>query len=129
MSKTNFELVQEFHNKFNCHRGKLGHLPSIERVMLRTRLMVTENSEAVEAMALEDYVNVAKELADALYVIYGTADEYGIPIDEVFLAVHESNMTKTGAKDSGGKIVKGDHYIPPNIERLLEQIMQNKERK
>ena len=87
---TNFEKVHEFHDHFNCGKGQIGHLPSLNRVMLRTRLMMEELAELVESMQLGEYVNVAKELADVLYVVLGTAVEYGLPMDEVFEAVHQS---------------------------------------
>jgi predicted HAD superfamily Cof-like phosphohydrolase len=87
--------------------------------MLRTRLMTEELAEVVKAMQTGDYENLAKELADLLYVVYGTADEAGIPIDRVYAEVHNSNMTKTPAKDAGGKVQKGPDYEPPDIEAAL----------
>ena len=125
MTKTNYDLVREFHEKFDCYQGKLGYLPSTREAMLRTRLMLSEAAEAVEAMQLEDYVKIAKELADVLYTTYGTAIAYGIPMNEVFLAVHNSNLTKTGA-DSDGKVSKGENYDPPDIEELLTKTMQER---
>jgi len=111
--------VKDFHDKFSIPIGGLGNMPPAERQMLRTRLMMEEMAELVEAMQTGDYVNVAKELADVLYVVYGTAVEYGVPMDEVFAEVHRSNMSKSPALDAGGKIKKGMDYEEANIETVL----------
>jgi len=87
--------------------------------------MAEEFSELVEAMQKNDYVNAAKECADLLYVVYGTAVEFGFPIDEVFHEVHRSNMTKTPAVDSGGKVTKGDNYEPADVAAVLDREIRN----
>lgn len=117
---TNFEKVKEFHDKYNV--GKIWGRPTFipdEQALQRVRLMNEELAEIVKAMVMKDMINLAKELADLLYVVYGTADVYGIPIDAVFNAVHISNMTKSNEKDESGKIQKGDNYTEPNIEEVL----------
>jgi predicted HAD superfamily Cof-like phosphohydrolase len=117
---TNFEKVKEFHDKYKIGLG-WNHptfLPADE-ALNRIRLMTEELAEVVKAIAKKDMVNLAKELADMLYVVYGTADEYGIPMDTVFSAVHASNMTKSTEKDESGKILKGDNYVEPDIEGVL----------
>jgi len=117
---TNFEKVKEFHDKYNV--GKVWQYPIFlpeGQALNRVRLMNEELAETVKAMATRNMVNLAKELADLLYVVYGTADAYGIPIDDVFNAVHISNMTKSNEKDESGKIQKGDNYTEPNIEEVL----------
>ena len=66
-----------------------------------------------------------KELADLLYVTYGMAVTFGLPIDEVFERVHQSNMSKLG--DDGkplyrddGKVLKGPNYQPPKLDDLFD---------
>lgn len=71
-----------------------------------------------------DLIKVAKETADLLYVTYGTAASMGLPIDKVYDAVHESNMSKRNADGSvsrreDGKVLKSDLYREPNIKELL----------
>lgn len=71
-----------------------------------------------------DRINLAKELADLLYVVYGTADAFEIPLQEVFDAVHKSNMTKVGEsgkveRRKDGKILKGPNYVPPDIASVV----------
>lgn len=70
---------------------------------------------------------IAKELADLLYVTFGAAEALGIPIDEVFRRVHESNMSKFDDGKNGykvfkneiGKVIKGPRYKKPDLEDLF----------
>ena len=71
-----------------------------------------------------DKAALTKELADLLYVTYGFAVTFGLPIDEVFERVHRSNMSKLG--DDGkpiyredGKVLKGPNYEKPNLDDLF----------
>jgi predicted HAD superfamily Cof-like phosphohydrolase len=116
---TNYEMVLEFNKKFDIRIGAKGFLLPLDRAMLRTRLMVEEMAESIEAMQLNDYEQIAKELADSLYTVYATAAEYGIPMDDVFAEVHRSNMTKTENLDPGGKILKGNDYEKADIASAL----------
>ena len=72
-----------------------------------------------------DKAALTKELADLLYVTYGFAVTFGLPIDEVFERVHRSNMSKLG--DDGKpvyredrKVLKGPNYQPPDLTDLFE---------
>jgi predicted HAD superfamily Cof-like phosphohydrolase len=72
-----------------------------------------------------DKAALTKELADLLYVVYGFAVTFGLPIDEVFERVHRSNMSKLG--DDGkplyrddGKVLKGPNYQPPKLDDLFD---------
>jgi predicted HAD superfamily Cof-like phosphohydrolase len=82
--------------------------------------MMEELAELTEAIVMKPSKDVAKELADLLYVVYGTAVAAGIDIDKVFDKVHKSNMTKSTKKDPGGKIIKGDDYVPVDMATILE---------
>jgi predicted HAD superfamily Cof-like phosphohydrolase len=89
---------------------------------LRERLIHEEFEELKEAMAKNDLAGIAKELADLLYVVYGTAVSYGIDMDPVFREVHRSNMSKVGGyKRDDGKWVKPLTYSPAAIEPILAQ--------
>lgn len=78
----------------------------------------------------EDPVDLAaltKELADLRYVTDGAAVALGLPLDEAFEVVHESNMSKLGEdgkpiKNEDGKALKGPNYwqAEPRIRELLE---------
>lgn len=126
---THYDKVIEFHKKYDVHIGKIGHRLSDDRALLRIRLIAEEFAEAVEAIQKRDYASIAKELADVLYVVHGAAVEWGIPINEVFDAVHESNMTKDPAKDSGSKVLKGPNYEPPQIIAVLNKALRESNKK
>src|SRR5262249_26226650 len=87
---------------------------------LRERLIQEEFGELKEAMGKRDLAAIAKELADLLYVVYGTAVSYGIDMGPVFREVHRSNMSKIGGyKREDGKWVKPPTYSPAAIEPIL----------
>jgi predicted HAD superfamily Cof-like phosphohydrolase len=82
--------------------------------------MQEEFDELKEALAAEDLFSIAKEMADLLYVVYGTAVSYGIDMDPVFREVHRSNMSKIGGyKREDGKWVKPATYSPACIEPIV----------
>ncbi len=57
---------------------------------IRCALIEEEALEFREALAADDIVEVADTIADLLYVVYGAAVTFGIPIHEVFTEVHRS---------------------------------------
>lgn len=73
----------------------------------------------------KDAVEFTDALADLVFLIYGTAATYGIPLDDALDEVYASNMSKLGAdgkpiyRDGDGKILKGPHYAPPRIRDVL----------
>lgn len=67
---------------------------------------------------------LAKELADLLYVLYGTADLLDIPLEAVFAEVHRSNMSKVGEdgtvlRREDGKILKPDTYREADVHGAM----------
>jgi predicted HAD superfamily Cof-like phosphohydrolase len=130
---TNFEMVKEFHRVFGLTLNDSPTTISWDDAELRYKLMEEEFSEVVaEVFEDEDDISsipshlskVAKELADLLYVTYGTAATYGIDIDKVFTEVHRSNMSKLTAdgkvlRREDGKVLKSDQYSPANVEAIL----------
>ena len=61
-----------------------------------------------------------KELSDLLYVVFGMAVTFDLPIAEAFLRVHESNMSKLGEDGKplyreDGKVLKGPNYKAPDL--------------
>jgi predicted HAD superfamily Cof-like phosphohydrolase len=120
-----FGCVREFHEAFDVPASEMptAHVDHALRTS-RQALMEEELRELHRAMDSEDLVGVADGLADLLYVVFGTAVAYGIPIDEVFAEVHVSNMSKLGSDGKPiigehGKRLKGPRYRPPNIAPLV----------
>jgi predicted HAD superfamily Cof-like phosphohydrolase len=129
-------MLREFHQKYGhyIHNKRFDgdKYPSFPRelVILREKL-ITEEAQEFRDCSYEMYdvletipiniIEIADALADLLYVVFGTALSYGIPIDEVFAEVHRSNMTKSTEKNEFGKTIKGPNFEPPNIRKILEE--------
>ena len=124
MSNTQYEMVREFTKAMGQPLDQpcgfdLGYDAKLES--MRFKLIIEELHEFTDAT---DKENLLKEMADLLYVIYGYAATYGLPIDEAFKRVHESNMSKLG--DDGkplyredGKVLKGPNYKPADLGDLV----------
>jgi predicted HAD superfamily Cof-like phosphohydrolase len=124
------QQVEEFHRTFEILVSRTPKVPDDATCLLRERLIEEEFAELREAMAAGDMPSIAKELADLLYVVYGTAVSCGIDMEPVFLEVHRSNMTKVGGyKRADGKWVKPPTYSQAALKPiLLEQGWQGAER-
>lgn len=124
-------MVEAFHRMFEIVVQQTPALVDDQTRALRIRLIHEEFEELKEAMAKNDLVGIAKEMADLLYVVYGTAVSYGIEMDAVFREVHRSNMSKVGGyKREDGKWVKPATYSPAAIEPILaEQVGVQDERR
>ena len=136
---TMYEMVKEFHTAFNKELDPDSPQSFIPYFDLRQKLITEEYREVLEEMGysvnieLDRYgsgevnvVKLAKELADLLYVVLGTAAAYGIPIDDVYRKVHQNNMSKlqpdgTVKYREDGKVLKPDTYVPLDTSTLLER--------
>lgn len=113
-------MVEEFHRKFDIAVQAVPTDANEDTKRLRIRLIQEEFDELKESMATGNLSAVAKEMADLLYVVYGTAVSYGIDMEPVFREVHRSNLSKVGGfKRADGKWVKPATYSPAHIEPIL----------
>lgn len=138
--------LKEFHDKFDKAGMQRGNRTLTVDILNKRRKLIKE--EFLEVVAEldsicqvvafpEDYIEewpdmlsikkeaLAKELADLLYVVYGTAEELYIPLQEVFNAVHTSNMDKLWADgqvhyNGYGKIIKPPSYVPPDLSAIMD---------
>ena len=124
MDGTNFELVGDFMEAFGQLVEPEHIIPDDTIVDLRVDLIAEEFLELREAIVNEDIVEIADALTDLLYVVYGAGHAFGIDLDECFLEVHASNMSKLD--DEGqpiyredGKVLKSDNYFKPNLASVL----------
>lgn len=126
------EKVKNFHRAFGLPIKEYPQIPETKRISLRVKLLREEFHETIEAIYENPHTNavhtklskLAKELADLLYVTYGMAIEFGIPLDDVFDEVHRSNMSKLDADGKpiyreDGKVLKGPRYFEPNIRKVI----------
>lgn len=124
--------------------GPIGiYVPDHELLDLRFTLIEEEFLEVTEELAELDVLsevvregkadpkvmdetkaNLTKELADLLYVTFGTAVALGLPIVEAFDEVHRSNMSKLvdgkPVRREDGKVLKGENYTPPDIKQFIK---------
>lgn len=128
-SRHPFEKLWEFHTVYNAARTRVPALPPEGDALrvLRKRLLEEEFHEYLEGEANNDLVEIADALGDILYIAYGTAVAYGLPLDEIFDEIHRSNMSKLDP-DTGlpiyredGKVLKGKAYSPPDIKRIIDR--------
>lgn len=117
--------VRAFHEAGSVPSHTSPQLPPKERVELRADLHEEEFAELHKAMGQGDLVGVADGIADLIYVLVGTALEYGIPLDRVWAEVQRSNMAKvdpaTGTirRRADGKILKPLGWSPPDIASAI----------
>ena len=115
-------MVDDFHRTFDIVVNRAPTVVDGRTRELRVKLIQEEFDELKEALASDDLSSIAKEMADLLYVVYGTAVSYGIDMDPVFREVHRSNMSKVGGhKREDGKWVKPATYSPARIEPILAE--------
>ena len=121
---TPFELVGDFMEVFGQQVNCEPTLRDRETQDLRIDLISEELEELQLAITNNDIVEVADALTDILYVVYGAGHAFGIDLDECFMEVHESNMSKLGEDGKpiyreDGKVLKGPGYFPPNLQEIV----------
>lgn len=119
-------LLREFHETFDIHRRDRPSPPPPEVAALRQRLLEEEVAELAEAVRSGQLDRVAHELADVVYVTYGTALSYGIDLDEDLAEVHRANLSKLDhdgrpVRREDGKVLRSDRYRPPDIASVLRR--------
>ncbi len=134
--KEAMSLVVEFHEA--CGQSVATRPPlqvSQDLIRLRMRLIDEEVKEVRHELkkllrpeSAEETLSILrlllKELADLRYVLEGTAVSLGLPINEAFMEVHRSNMTKLWPDGKarhfpGGKVKKGPDYEEADMVKLV----------
>jgi predicted HAD superfamily Cof-like phosphohydrolase len=86
----------------------------------RAALAVEELGEWLAAHANGDLIGAADAIGDRAYVMLGDSLAAGMPLPEILVEVHRSNMTKFAGVTTGfGRGVKGPAYNPPDIAAVL----------
>ncbi|KES07701.1 hypothetical protein BU52_07175 [Streptomyces toyocaensis] len=126
MSASPADLVREFHRAFALDaRDTPAEVPP-ELAAHRAELLAEEAKEVAEVSVTGPLDRLAHELADVVYVAYGTALVHGIDLDAVIAEIHRSNMTKLGpggqvSRRADGKVLKGEHYEAPDVPGVLRR--------
>lgn len=126
MSSSPADLVREFHLAFGLDARSTPTEVSAELAAHRGELLAEEAAEVAEVSVIGPLDKLAHELADVVYVAYGTALVHGIDLDAVLAEIHRSNMTKLGpdgrvARRADGKVLKGEHYEVPDVSSVLRR--------
>lgn len=121
---TPFELVGDFMEVFGQEVHCEPTLRDRDTQDLRVDLIAEELEELEVALANKDIIEVGDALTDLLYVVYGAGHAFGIDLDECFLEVHESNMSKLDENGhpiyrEDGKVMKGPNYFSPNLRAII----------
>ncbi|MFD1656874.1 MazG nucleotide pyrophosphohydrolase domain-containing protein [Streptomyces caeni] len=119
-------LVREFHLAFGLDARSVPTEVSRELAAHRGELLAEEAAEVAEVSVTGPLDRLAHELADLVYVAYGTALVHGVDLDAVIAEIHRANMTKIGpdgtvSRRSDGKVLKGDHYRAPDVSAVLRR--------
>lgn len=98
-----------------------------EEVNLELFPLLEDLRTGAKQWTLETRAELLDHLVDSVYVLLGTAAEFGLPFDMAFELVHMSNMNKfaMGVKTNEyGKLMKPEGWKPPTVE-LHNLIMQH----
>jgi predicted HAD superfamily Cof-like phosphohydrolase len=125
MTGSPWRLVREFHERCGRARADQPRLVGPELAESRQRLLEEEVAELSAAARAGQLDEIARELADVVYVAYGTAVSYGIDLDAVLAEVHRANMSKIGPSGRpvirSGKVQKGEWFRPPDVAAVLRR--------
>ena len=120
--------VGDFQKAFGGFIGEEPSFPPLERCVLRQKLLQEEVLELHEAWSNEDIVEVADAITDCLYILFGTAIEFGLQdkLEAFFDEVHGSNMSKLNEYGKpiyreDGKVMKGPFYYKPNLKKIINE--------
>lgn len=113
-------MLDEFHS----HPNSLAEGTNTQA--LRLTLHEEEHEELVSelAYAAEGRANlaqIARELADVVYVAYGSAWAFGIDLDAALAEGHRAAMDKmrAGLRREDGKILKPPGFVPPDMSLAI----------
>ncbi|MER6473337.1 MazG nucleotide pyrophosphohydrolase domain-containing protein [Streptomyces collinus] len=126
MSTSPARFVREFHTAFGLDVRTAPTEVTPALAAHRGELLAEEAAEVAEVSVDGPLDRLAHELADVVYVAYGTALVHGIDLDEVIAEIHRANMSKLGpggevARRADGKVLKGEHYRAPDVSAVLRR--------
>ena len=126
--------VAEFHKKFGLPvaRSAGGDRPPAlpDRAALRYRLdfLAEELAELEAACRVGDLAAAADAIADLVWVAYGTAHYFGLPMEAVWAEVRRANMEKvlgpasdaTHKRGAGETVRKPAGWRAPDLDAVLQ---------
>ncbi len=130
---TNADLVAEFHHAVGDDTPNGPEVPGLATLDLRESLVKEECREVgeefgrlrerlsgSEPISIDALAPLAHELADLLYVTYGTFVALGLPADAIFAKVHRANLAKSaGPRRTDGKQLKPAGWKPADVLAVI----------
>lgn len=117
--------VLEFQKAFSVDCPDKPVMLKKPRSRLRQKLLQEEVGELGEA---KNIIEVSDAMCDILYILLGTAHEYGLAdrMGMLFDEVHGSNMSKLGIDKKprfrkDGKVLKQKGYRKPKLKPIIER--------
>ena len=117
--------VLEFQKAFSVDCPDKPVMLKKSRSRLRQKLLQEEVGELGEA---KNIIEVSDAMCDILYILLGTAHEYGLAdrMGMLFDEVHGSNMSKLGIDKKprfrkDGKVLKQKGYRKPKLKPIIER--------
>ncbi len=131
-NKTNFHKIQDFQTGVNGPVPSSPIMPEVDKIALWKKLVQEEYAEVMaefDRLDMTDPTETAAlmhELADLLYVVYGSFAIFGVDGDAVFAEVHNANMRKLGGeRRADGKLLKPPDWKPANVKSVIEQLVED----
>jgi len=118
--------IKNFHRIMGQPVKSTPQFPIAKRASLRLDLIAEEYKETVQALTTGQLEDIGKELCDLIVVCIGTALEYGIPLANIWEAVHASNMAKIDPHlgvvkyRHDGKVLKPEGWKAPDVKAIVE---------
>lgn len=84
-------------------------------------LLIEEMSELVCAFVDKDVEGLFDAIGDLYYVLLGTAERYGVPLDEVMDRIHTSNMTRPLRTNDDPRMRRKTGFVPPQLKDLVKR--------
>jgi predicted HAD superfamily Cof-like phosphohydrolase len=117
--------LKEFQVAFNIKAPKRPKMLPKNRAIFRQKLLQEEVDELKKSRNLLD---ASDAIIDCMYILIGTAYEYGLSDRLVLLfdEVHRSNMTKLDSDGNAifredGKVMKSERYSPPKLQPIIDR--------
>ncbi len=118
--------VKEFQLAFGQGVEESNFIIESSRAVLRQNILQEEVNELWDASIQGDIVEVADAIVDCMYILLGTAHEFGIAdrLVACFNEVHRSNMSKLDVNGkpvyrADGKVIKGEFYSKPDLASII----------
>jgi len=119
--------IKAFQKAFECNVLPVPTMPAKEIQELRVKLLQEELDELKQANQDNDIVEVGDALTDILYILLGTACEYGLidKMEDMWDLVHKNNMAKLWSdglvhKREDGKVIKPEGFEKVELKTLFQ---------